>query len=132
MNEIPSNSPRQEELPTLPLPSDLTAQTPLPLADSRGQIFGKYEILSELGRGGMGVVFKARQTDLQRTVAIKRILSGVVAGPDDLLRFGTEAKAIACLRHPNIVSIHEVGEIDGSAYFSMDFIEGQNLGRAHV
>jgi serine/threonine protein kinase len=127
MNEIPSNSPRPEELPTLPLPSDSTAQVPTPLADSRGEIFGKYEILSELGRGGMGVVFKARQTDLHRTVAIKRILSGVVAGHEDLLRFGTEAKAIACLRHPNIVSIHEVGEIDGSAYFSMDYIEGPNL-----
>lgn len=120
-----------DELPTLALPSAARAIAP-PTADPEHRTFGKYEILTELGRGGMGVVFKARQTDLHRTVAVKCLLAGAVAGPEDLLRFRTEAEAIACLHHPNIVSIHEVGQIDGAAYFSMDYIEGLNLAQRLV
>lgn len=127
MNSDLTQSARPDELPTLPF-GDNRATQQLPAgANLAAKSFGKYEVLSELGRGGMGVVFKARQTDLHRTVAIKCMLSGFVAGDDDHQRFRTEAEAIACLHHPNIVSIHEVGEIEGRAYFSMDYVEGPNL-----
>jgi WD40 repeat protein/serine/threonine protein kinase len=86
-----------------------------------------YEIEGELGRGGMGVVYQARQLALQRTVALKMVQTGAGAGPRDLARFRAEAAVIARLQHPNIVQIYDVGEAAGRPYFALEFVAGGSL-----
>ncbi|MGH7140235.1 MAG: serine/threonine-protein kinase, partial [Pirellulales bacterium] len=92
-----------------------------------GRAFGEYELLAEIARGGMGVVFRARQTRLNRTVAVKMILAGELASHDDVRRFLSEAESAAGLDHPGIVPVYECGQIGGQHFFSMGFIEGQSL-----
>jgi len=86
-----------------------------------------FEILEELGRGGMGVVYKARQINLNRLVALKMVLAGAHAGPVALARFHKEAQAVASLRHSDIVQIHDVGQAGGLPYFCLEFIDGGSL-----
>src|SRR5713226_3067442 len=94
---------------------------------SRASTFGDYELLKEIGRGGMGVVYKARQRSLNRIVAVKMILAGQFASKQVAQRFRGEAGAAAILQHPNIVAVHEVGVHGGHHFFSMDYVEGRNL-----
>lgn len=88
-----------------------------------------YEILGMLGRGGMGVVYKACHTQLNRVVAIKTLLSGPHAGPDELQRFRSEAEVVARLQHPNIVQVHDFGEHDGQPFFALEYVGGGTLAR---
>ncbi len=88
---------------------------------------GAYDILERIGQGGMGVVYKARDTRLKRIVALKMMLAAGQAGRDELARFRLEAEAVARLQHPNIVQVHEVGEHQGHPYISLEFVDGPDM-----
>ncbi len=113
---------------SLPQPS-VAAKAARVEQDRLPRRLGDFELLAELGRGGMGVVYQARQVALDRMVALKMILRGTNALPADLARFRAEAEAVAKLEHPGIVPVYEVGELEGQPYFSMKFIAGTTLAR---
>jgi serine/threonine protein kinase len=121
---LESNAPPDAAAPTAHDPKGAQSFTV-----ALGERFGEYELLTEIARGGMGVVYRARQTTLDRVVALKMILAGRLANPDEIARFRTEAEAAAKLRHPNIVAVHDVGDCAGQHYFTMEYIEGISLDR---
>ena len=92
-----------------------------------GKRLAHYEILEKIGAGGMGEVFRARDTKLERAVAVKILPSQMMQDPDRRKRFEREAKAVAALRHPNIVTIYSVEEADGVTFFTMELLEGETL-----
>src|SRR5262245_33764237 len=104
---------------------DTTPSTRQP--DAAGQKIGKYEVLDVVGQGAIGTVYRARDPELARTVAIKVPRSGNLAGPQELDRFLREARSVAALRHPSIVTVHDVGQTDGVPYLVSDFVPGMTL-----
>ncbi len=99
----------------------------LPVAEGGGVRLPGYEVLGPLGRGAMGVVYKARQAGLNRVVALKMILAGAHASAEERLRFLREAEAVARLHHPNVVQVYEVGSHDGHAFLALEFVDGPTL-----
>ncbi len=127
--------------PTRPLRAGLPPTVLTPRKDTRvpitpdptpprpeGTPFGRYVLTGELGHGGMGIVYRAWDTMLSRAVAVKVLQAGELAGSDAVGRFDREARAAAKLRHPGIVQVHDVGQVEGRHYFTMDLVEGKNLG----
>jgi serine/threonine-protein kinase len=128
----PAGDPSSETMParlphqggaSSPFAADVDSQA----GSSRHQEFGRYELLGEIGRGGMGVVYKARQKELDRVVALKIILAGQLASPEIVRRFQVESRAAARLQHPNIVRVFEAGEFQGRHFFAMEHVAGSNL-----
>jgi len=111
-------------------PTSGSAPTPPDPPDGKPRQLPGYEVQAMLGRGGMGVVYKARHLRLNRIVALKMLLTGAYAGPRERARFQREAEAVANLRHPSIVQVYDVGDHDGCPYFTMELLEGGSLAQS--
>jgi serine/threonine protein kinase len=112
---VPNRPPAETQAEAAPRPAFAPPRVP------------GYEVLGLLGSGGMGVVYKARHLKLNRLVALKMILAGPHAGPEEVARFRGEAEAVARLQHPNVVQIYEVGEHDGRPYLALEYVDGGSL-----
>jgi WD40 repeat protein len=121
-------SPAAGDAATRPAPGDRTGEAVAASPERAPELPG-YEVLGELGRGGMGVVYKARQVALGRVVALKMILAAPGDRPEHAARFRREVEAVARLHHPNLVQVYEVGEQGGRPYFAMEYVEGGSLDR---
>jgi serine/threonine-protein kinase len=141
-DQAPSSEPTSPDAATEqthgPLVDDENTCTHVPVQDTEPMVaeperaagsvsITGYKFESVLGRGGMGIVYKAQHLALKRTVALKMVLAGGHARPGELARFRIEAEAVARLQHPNIVQIHEVGEANGHPYCALEFVEGGSL-----
>ncbi|MBY0460241.1 MAG: protein kinase, partial [Gemmataceae bacterium] len=121
----PKSGPQALTLPHIDTPASLPGDPPVTGDPALPRAFGDFELLEEIGRGGMGVVYKARQRSLNRVVALKMVREAHLSTADDRARFRTEAESAARLKHPNIVTVHEVGTAGGQAYLCMEFVGGQ-------
>ncbi|HEY1381524.1 MAG TPA: serine/threonine-protein kinase [Gemmataceae bacterium] len=126
---MPPTAPTPRPVPVAPSVTVLGTGVPRwpPVGPMPARV-GRYEVVRELGRGGMGVVYLAHDPRLKRPVALKMILAAEYAGPEVRLRFQTEAETVARLRHPNIVPIYEVGEQEGRPFIALEFLDGGSLG----
>ena len=135
VREMPTLAPRSEEQNDATLPPKGPAREPGTIPPEKTMVESDlshikipgYEILQELGRGGMGVVYKARHLKLNRLVALKMILSGAHAGSSDILRFLTEAEAVASFQHPNVVQVFEVSQHNKLPFMALEFVDGGTL-----
>src|SRR3989475_2618529 len=134
--ELPPDAPRglcpaclfQLDEPTV-VGTSANSSAPIVGTALSTRCFGDYELLDEIARGGMGIVYRARQVSLDRVVAVKLILFGSLANAEQVRRFRIEASAAGSLQHPNIVAVHEVGLHDGQNFMVMDYVDGPNLAR---
>src|SRR5262245_17480450 len=121
--------PTGDETTSVPLEQQPTVPYDVGAASAAGKLplVPGYEVLEELGRGGMGIVYRARQRSLNRVVALKMVREGIADDAPYLVRFKIEAEAVAQLQHPHIVQIHEIGAHAGRPYFSLEFMPGGSL-----